>query len=129
MPRKRTPLTVRFCCRCKEPIERGVFNGRLEDATRYSRRRFCSKRCAGAKDDCKPGTLHWRARQHLKTHCEACGTTLRLHAHHVDGTPSNNSPENIQTLCTFCHRFLHATARRLGWAQPGRLPPLLTNPD
>ena len=126
MPRKRTPVTVRFCCRCKEPIERGEFNGRPEDATRYSQRRFCSKRCAGEKDDCKPGTLLWRARQMRGPSCEACGTTLRLHAHHVDGQQTNNTPANIQTLCTYCHRFLHAVARRLGWDQPGRLPPLRT---
>ncbi|NDE99979.1 MAG: HNH endonuclease [Verrucomicrobia bacterium] len=77
---------------------------------------------------CAPGhwgTFHWRARKHRGTSCEACGSTDLLHAHHVDGQPENNDPSNIQTLCVFCHNFLHATADRLGWTLPGRLPPLL----
>lgn len=124
MPRKAEP--EKSCERCGALFQRGIFNGRLEDLGVFKRRRFCSLRCANTK--VRPahwGTYHWRARQHRKSSCEACGSTDQLHAHHVDGEPQNNEPSNIQTLCVFCHNFLHATADRLGWTEPGRLPSLL----
>ena len=69
-------------------------------------------------------THHWRARRHRKKFCEACGITESLHAHHVDGDFKNDDPENVHTLCIWCHNFLHATAERLGWEQPGKMPSL-----
>jgi hypothetical protein len=54
--------------------------------------------------------------------CEACGIAKYLHAHHMDGNPANNRRENIQTLCVYCHKYLHAMADRLGWKEPGRMP-------
>ena len=122
-PRKEEPQ--KSCERCGKEMQRQLFNGRLEDFGAYKKRKYCSLPCANMRDRPRNwGTYHWRARQHRGSSCEACGSTEALHAHHVDGKPQNNSPENIQTLCAFCHRFLHATARRLGWTQPGRLPKL-----
>jgi hypothetical protein len=115
------------CERCGSRMRRKRFNGRLEDMGAFKRRRYCSLHCANQRDRPKHWeTYHWRARQHRKSSCEACGSMEALHAHHVDGQPENNEPSNIQTLCVFCHNFLHATAERLGWTQPGRLPPLET---
>src|SRR5574343_1848209 len=114
------------CCeRCGETFRRGRFNGRLEDLGVFKRRKYCSLKCSSTRD--RPShweTYHWRARKHRGLSCEACGSMARLHAHHVDGRPENNEITNIQTLCVFCHNFLHATADRLGWTQPGRLPSL-----
>jgi hypothetical protein len=123
MPRKEEPK--KSCKLCGIGFQRKTFNGRLEDLGVFKRRKYCSIRCAGIKE--RPGhwgTFHWRARRHRGLSCEACGSMELLHAHHVDGKPQNNEQENIQTLCVFCHNFLHATADRLGWIQPGRLPTL-----
>lgn len=123
-PRGQEPQ--KFCLLCGEEFGRKMFNGRLEDLGIFKRSKYCSLHCANTKE--RPGhwgTFHWRARKFRKSSCEACGLTELLHAHHVDGLPQNNAAENIQTLCVFCHNFLHATADRLGWTQPGRLPRLL----
>ena len=114
------------CGHCKTPMVRTRYGGRLEDMGAFKRRKYCSLTCANTRD--RPShweTYHWRARKHRKSSCEACGSTENLHAHHVDGRPRNNEPANIQTLCLFCHNFLHALAVRRGWTQPGRLPSLL----
>jgi hypothetical protein len=121
-PAKEAP--EKSCKCCGTEMERKRFNGRLEDLSVFLRRQHCSLRCANTRE--RPshwGTYHWRARRHRKSHCEACGSTDQLHAHHADGKPENNDPENIQTLCVWCHNFLHATADRLGWIEPGRLAP------
>ena len=118
------------CKRCGQAMERKRFNGRLEDLGAFKRRKYCSLPCANMRD--RPShweTYHWRARKHRQGQCEGCGSTEKLHAHHVDGKPQNNAPENIQTLCVYCHNFLHATADRLGWTQPGRLPKLIGHTD
>lgn len=120
MPAKEAP--EKCCARCGADLERKRFNGRLEDLGVFKRRKYCSHVCASTR--VRPGhwgTYHWRARRHRKSRCEACGSTDALHAHHVDGQPENNDPMNIQTLCVWCHNFLHATAERLGWIEPGRL--------
>lgn len=125
MPRPRKEEPEKSCERCGTAFGRRTFNGRLEDLGVFKRRKYCSLSCANTRD--RPGhweTHHWRARQHRGQSCEACGSTERLHAHHADGEPGNNEPQNIQTLCAFCHRFLHAVAKRRGWTQPGRLPRL-----
>src|SRR5574341_873468 len=45
----------------------------------------------------------------LGTHCEVCGkTSCKLHVHHKDRNPANNSPANLQTLCVSCHRLTHS---------------------
>lgn len=129
MPRPRTEEQTKFCELCGTSYRRKMFNGRLEDLGVFKRRKYCSIRCASTRE--RPGhwgTYHWRARRHRKSSCEACGSRELLHAHHADGRPENNDPANIQTLCVFCHNFLHATADRLGWIEPGRLPSLREPP-
>ena len=43
------------------------------------------------------------------TCCERCGFepehTCQLDLDHIDGNHSNDSPDNIQTLCANCHRL------------------------
>jgi 5-methylcytosine-specific restriction endonuclease McrA len=122
MPRKEEP--EKYCEFCGQRMHRNTYaTGRLEDLAVFKRRKFCSLHCANQRKRPKHWeTYHYRARKHRKQLCETCGSTTDLHAHHVDGRPENNSPENIQTLCVYCHNFLHATAERRGWEQPGRLP-------
>ena len=56
-------------------------------------------------------------RKYRLTYCEnvdsrldyRCTTTIKLSAQlevdHIDGDPSNNDPENLQTLCSCCHKY------------------------
>jgi 5-methylcytosine-specific restriction endonuclease McrA len=48
-----------------------------------------------------------RAQALKKAFCEHCGVQPEdrkmLHTDHIDMDPSNNIPENIQTLCVSCH--------------------------
>jgi len=125
MPRSQVQVPKKLCEHCGILLTRKMFNGRLEDATAFIRRKFCSLTCANSKRT--PLTKHgysWRARKHLKMCCEACGWTTSLHAHHIDQDISNNHPSNIQTLCKHCHDFWHTTAKRLGRVTAGRMPKL-----
>ena len=62
------------------------------------------------------GLNGWDYKQHRKDYCEntdsrlgfACTSTIvdaewQLDADHINGDPSNNTAENIQTLCKCCH--------------------------
>ena len=64
----------------------------------------------------------WRVRaRYRKDKCEACGIGERMQIHHIDGNYRNADPDNLQTLCVWCHRFIHHTAKRCGWKEPGRM--------
>jgi len=67
----------------------------------------------------------WRARQHRRKACEACGWTKSLHVHHVNGDRTDERLENFQTLCTHCHNYWHALLNRHGLPIAGRMPALL----
>jgi hypothetical protein len=58
----------------------------------------------------------WDYKQHRKDYCEntdgrlgfTCTSTIvdaewQLDADHINGVPTDNRPENIQTLCKCCH--------------------------
>jgi len=109
------------CAACGTAISRRRFGGRLEDLTAFRRRRFCSLSCANTRRTLTKHGYSWRARKHLKSSCEACGSASDLQAHHVDLDRSNNEPGNIQTLCKPCHDFWHATAKRLGRSGAGKM--------
>lgn len=113
------------CAECGALMSRKRFAGRLEDLTAFNKRKFCSLSCANTRAELTKHGYSWRARKHLKASCEACGCTSKLEAHHIDQVKANNAPENIQTLCKFCHDFWHSTARRLGRAVAGKMPPLV----
>ncbi len=101
-------------------------SGRLEDYQHFMNRRFCSLSCANSrsKGGLSRNAYQARARKHLKIACECCGTSERLHAHHVNQDWTDNRPENVQTLCVFCHQFWHATHKRLGVEPTKPMPPL-----
>ncbi len=54
-------------------------------------------------------TCKRRGRRTKKDHCENCGFialhAVQLDVDHKDADGSNNSPENIWTLCANCHRL------------------------
>jgi hypothetical protein len=110
------------CATCGTPLFRRRFGGRLEDLSAFNKRRFCSLSCANTRLELTKHGYSWRARKHLRISCEACGSALSLEAHHVDQDRTNNQPENVQTLCSPCHDFWHATAKRIGRSIAGRMP-------
>jgi hypothetical protein len=114
------------CKHCRIPLKRRRYGKRLEDMGAFLRREYCSLTCANSKPE--PLTKHgysYHARKHLKEQCEACGTMSSLHAHHINQIKSDNSPNNIQTLCKHCHDYWHSTQRRLGWPIAGSMPSLV----
>ena len=42
-----------------------------------------------------------------KTYCNRCGTTEALLIHHRDGVHTNNTPDNLEVLCSPCHTSHH----------------------
>jgi 5-methylcytosine-specific restriction endonuclease McrA len=56
--------------------------------------------------------------KYKKPHCEACGFVAihrsQLDIDHIDGDHSNNSLNNLQTLCANCHRLKTQTNK--DWA-------------
>ena len=44
---------------------------------------------------------------HIERKCVLCGTTERIHIHHMDGNRTNNSKDNLMPLCVSCHTYVH----------------------
>src|SRR4029079_13195057 len=115
----------RFCVGCGTPLLRKGYGARLEDWGVFNRRRHCSRSCGNSRTVLTKHGYSWRARKHLRPSCEACGSTQSLEAHHIDQDMTNNQGSNIQTLCSPCHDFWHATAKRIGRAIAGKMASLV----
>ena len=54
-------------------------------------------------------TCKKQGRRTKKDHCERCGfiaeDPIQLDVDHIDADRSNNSTDNLQTLCANCHRL------------------------
>lgn len=110
MPMPRKVDEVKYCLQCGTQLVRTQYLNSLEDATRFAKRKYCNKRCSGLhhmKATVLRGAYHQRAKKFKKENCEACGTQSRLHVHHRNGDPSQNTHENCQTLCASCHLKWH----------------------
>lgn len=46
--------------------------------------------------------------KYIKDRCEVCGAIIDLEVHHKDEDRTNNSPENLITLCESCHQRVHS---------------------
>ena len=120
---------IRHCETCSSILERRRNDaGRLEGFRDFMRRRFCSLSCANSRS--KGGESRnaylFHARKLLKPACEACGVTTGRQAHHINTDWKDNRPENVQTLCLFCHHFWHAMHKRLGITPTQPMPKLLS---
>lgn len=133
MPRPTRSTPERRCGICGVRLQRKRFSfNRLEDYTAYMNRSFCSLSCANSREKGAKSrkTYHNRARKHRKSYCECCGFAPRdmgrLHTHHVNEDWRDNRPENLQTLCSNCHRFWHAIHDRRGLTPSGPMPCLVS---
>lgn len=115
-------VSAKPCEWCGERMERKRMNGRLEDRRVFARRRFCSRACGNSRFNVTRSGLQQRARRMRGGCCESCGATTRLHVHHADSNPSNNSPDNLQTVCVTCHMKWHHLQWRRGVGIAGRVP-------
>lgn len=118
-PRKDIKELDRYCYYCGNKLERKRFNGRLEDFTVFSNRKYCNRECM-KRDYLKIGdnhnqsisTAHATARKinELILHkevCELCGCDENLDIHHIDGNWQNNNLDNLICLCRSCHNKEH----------------------
>jgi DNA-cytosine methyltransferase len=104
----------KYCEYCGKQLQRKRFNGRLEDFTVFSNRKYCNRECM-KRAYLKIGeysqnwsNAHTTARKinELILHkevCELCGSDTNLDIHHIDGNWQNNNLENLMCLCRSCH--------------------------
>ena len=100
----------RYCGYCRKELKRKRFNGRLEDRSIFSRRKYCDRTCYARgmlKEDAQKSALLKRANKYRGTSCEKCGTKKQLGIHHKDGNIRNNRKTNRMTLCARCHTKWH----------------------
>lgn len=126
MPRQPKPTPEKSCEWCGTAFTRKRVGKaqQLECVSNYMRRRFCTISCAVSNQHATPATeaaSRKRAHAHVGPSCEACDTNQDLVVHHVDGDATNNALANLQTLCSPCHSFFHATQRRIERWPPGRM--------
>jgi hypothetical protein len=105
-------LGVKPCECCGNQMARKRFGSRLEDASVFRKRRFCSLSCANTRGNWGSSKTAKRRAAHkmAKSFCERCGEAhRRLHVHHKDQNVQNNLSENLETLCPSCHKIAHNT--------------------
>ena len=101
------------CKTCgKELTQKRFSSGVLESPSMLKRRKYCDRVCmakAQMKDTCS-SVSHSRMKSAstAKDSCEICGAMGKLHVHHKDSNPRNNSASNLMTLCSSCHRRCHS---------------------
>ena len=102
---------IKYCHYCNKKLERKIFGSRLEDLSRFKKRKYCDKICMAIdmikQDKLTDSGYLKRARKLLSETCELCSKSDDLEAHHIDRNRSNNDVSNIQTLCRSCHMKLH----------------------
>lgn len=104
--RKPEPATVRgLCVCCNKSLQRKV-----SGTNKYSSIcGGCNKALYG-KAKIKPLRIKKVSyKSYKKDSCEKCGFvpehSCQLDVDHIDCDHSNNSPDNLQTLCANCHRL------------------------
>ncbi len=114
-PRKDIKDLEKYCEYCGNKLERKRFDGRLEDFTVFSNRKYCNRECM-RKDWLKIGDNHNQSYSNAHTTarkinelilhkevCELCGSDTNLDIHHIDGNWQNNNLDNLMCLCRSCH--------------------------
>ena len=99
-----------------------VICGKVFNPKKNRTRKTCSDECHSKlmseiqRGERGPNWIHGKSQSAYTTACRSikrnrcdwCGSnTKRLDIHHKDRDKSNNSPDNIMTLCVSCHANLH----------------------
>jgi 5-methylcytosine-specific restriction endonuclease McrA len=113
MGRPEIPVPPKTCDQCKKMMVRKRYASALEGRSEYMRRRFCDQACMASWQEGRikvPSEKagHRQSVKLAKASCERCQGTKGLHVHHLDENPTNNSPANLLTLCSRCHRQAHS---------------------
>lgn len=89
--------------------------GRVKGSLSESERQALSFRMSGDKNPSWKGDAalsssgHMRAVRNISvTSCSQCGADKNLQRHHIDKNPLNNTENNIQILCSACHKAMHS---------------------
>jgi len=85
----------------KAPWNKGVSDERQAEALR--KYHHCGRRKEGIM---KPDTVRYA--KHKGDMCSICAKKDDLEVHHIDRNHSNNSPDNLITVCESCHRRIHS---------------------
>ena len=77
-----------------------------------ARKKYCDKECYRLHRLSLPltnkSTGHFRARAAEKSKsCNRCGATTNLEVHHRDRDVLNDSPRNLEKICSACHDLEH----------------------
>lgn len=125
-----TKYPRKLCERCGKALAIRVFARGRENIHAHMKRRFCSLKCSNTRG--RKGTsrtqIMLQARSNLRKSCECCGGNDRLAIHHINEDWRDNRPENLQTLCVFCHQQWHGLHKRLGINCSAPMPSLATLP-
>lgn len=130
-----TPRPEKFCERCNTPLLARIYSSGEEELSAFMKRKYCSLACSntrGKKGQSRTQMMVQARAAALKPTCECCGGIEKLAIHHVNENWKDNSLENLQTLCVYCHQQWHGLHRRLGITASTRMPPLaslLSHPD
>jgi len=137
---RRKEVELKKCLYCGKEIPRSIFpSGKREDRKTYSKKKFCSPKCAsdyrsgprasnwsGGKRIDKNGYIYilvgkehhlsdpyGYALEHRVIAEEVIGRKLRKDevVHHADGDRHNNKPENLIVMSKSNHRALHNAIR------------------
>lgn len=110
-------IKTKYCLICNaELVIRVSPSGLRESPSALARRKFCSLRCSGAQNALRANArglswdaAHRRARQ-IKDpgNCEVCLSSLNIEIHHRNENWRDNTLENLQRLCSSCHKKAHS---------------------
>lgn len=121
-------IHMKTCEHCGKQFQRPrTPGGQLLAPSVFALRRFCSPRCqyeAARKplSEIAISTQGYHAHKHIGTECETCGDVEDLVVHHVNGDRTNNSADNLQTLCRGCHVRHHNLNREYRRKTPDPCP-------
>jgi len=104
-----------LCNECKS--KPAAYNYRKGDKTYY--RKKCDA-CIRKTNVSTITTPAWqRAGYQKKKSCEMCGFVaqhpFQLDVYYIDANMTNNSQNNLRTVCANCNRLVHA--KKTGWRQ------------
>lgn len=116
--RKDIKQLEKYCLYCGKPLCRKRYNGRLEDFTVFTKRKFCDSDCmakyrlTNTDDGSSWSSAHTTARKINDKiihgdKCEICGSSTNIDVHHIDFNWKNNSIDNLQVVCRSCHMKIH----------------------